>query len=185
MDQPKNAFVIKTREKEDLNQYWYSPFTIKKIVEELQASATKAAFLSTPSVYFSLPKDSQLRADSWVFDLDEQWSSDPHYVRYDFNKPEELPAALHQSFDCVVIDPPFITREVWEKYAQAAKLLLAPNGKVIASTVAENEALLHELLGTTPCTFQPSIPHLIYQYNIFINFQAKVLCERNPELPED
>ena len=28
------------------------------------------------------------------------------------------------SFDMVIIDPPFITREVWEKYASTAKLLL-------------------------------------------------------------
>lgn len=45
-------------------------------------------------------------------------------ARYDFNHPEAIPEHLQHSFDCVVIDPPFITREVWEKYAQAAKLLL-------------------------------------------------------------
>jgi len=44
--------------------------------------------------------------------------------RYDFNHPEAIPESLHHLFDCVVIDPPFITREVWEKYASAAKLLL-------------------------------------------------------------
>lgn len=27
-------------------------------------------------------------------------------------------------FDVIVIDPPFITREVWEKYSEAAKLLM-------------------------------------------------------------
>lgn len=50
-------------------------------------------------------------------------------MRYDYNAPEQLPAALHGTFDCVVIDPPFITREVWAKYAQAAKLLLQPGGE--------------------------------------------------------
>jgi 16S rRNA G966 N2-methylase RsmD len=29
---------------------------------------------------------------------------------------------LHGSFDFVLIDPPFITREVWEKYAITARL---------------------------------------------------------------
>jgi hypothetical protein len=38
-------------------------------------------------------------------------------VYYDFNKYEELSKDLHGYFDMVVIDPPFITREVWEKYA--------------------------------------------------------------------
>ena len=77
-------------EKEDLNQYWYSPATIQVLVkvqhcnmeahedssiaagsmlcqiamnasallllQELTSVATRAAFLSTPSLYFSLPK---------------------------------------------------------------------------------------------------------------------------------
>ena len=123
----------RTAENELLNQYWYSAPTIKALVEEIQASATKVAFLSTPSVYFSLPKGSPVREASWVFDLDDQWSKDPHYFKYDFNHPEAIPEALHHTFDCVVIDPPFITREVWEKYAAAAKLLLTkdPPGEPI------------------------------------------------------
>ena len=38
---------------------------------------------------------------------------------YDFNKPEDLAAELKGYFDMVVIDPPFITREVWEKVTQS------------------------------------------------------------------
>lgn len=30
---------------------------------------------------------------------------DPAFVKYDFNKPEDIPAYLHHTFDCVVIDP--------------------------------------------------------------------------------
>ena len=66
-------------------------------------------------------------------------------------------------FDCVVIDPPFITPECWKLYAATAKLILAPGGKVIASTIAENAPLMKELLGASPQRFQPSIPHLVYQ----------------------
>lgn len=43
---------------------------------------------------------------------------------YDFNNLETLPAAMHHTFDMVVIDPPFITEEVWSKYADATRLLL-------------------------------------------------------------
>ena len=47
----------------------------------------------------------------------------------------------------VVIDPPFITREVWEKYTTAAKLLLKPDGgRVLGSTIDENEEFMNELL---------------------------------------
>ena len=51
-----------------------------------------------------------MKANSWVFDLDDQWSKDAHYFKYDFNFPERIPAELHGTFDFVVIDPPFITR---------------------------------------------------------------------------
>jgi EEF1A lysine methyltransferase 1 len=50
-----------------------------------------------------------------VFDFDQKFNKDPGFVFYDFNKPEDIPAELHSYFDMVVIDPPFITREVWEK----------------------------------------------------------------------
>lgn len=106
--------------------------------------------------------------------------------RYDFNKPSDVPVELHHTFDCVVIDPPFITREVWEKYAETARLLLTASGKVIGTTVAENESMLGEILpGMTATKFKPSIPNLIYQYNLFTNYSPSVLCEANPEIPDD
>ena len=58
-----NAFLTKCREREDLNQYWYSTHTIEVMVEEVMANATKACFLSTPSIYFSLPKKSDVRKE--------------------------------------------------------------------------------------------------------------------------
>ena len=35
------------------------------------------------------------------------------YFKYDFNKPEDIPNNFHGNFDMAVIDPPFITKEVW------------------------------------------------------------------------
>jgi hypothetical protein len=32
--------------------------------------------------------------------------------------------------------------------------------------------------------FQPSIPHLVYQYNIFANYDDEELNKKNPEIPE-
>lgn len=74
---------------------------------------------------------SPLRQAAWLLDYDDQWATDPHFFKYDFKQPEALPAHLRGAFDCVVIDPPFITREVWALYAQAAQLLLAPGGELV------------------------------------------------------
>lgn len=62
----------------------------------------------------------------------------------------------------VVIDPPFITREVWEKYAKCAKALLKTDGLFLISTIDENEAMIKELTGSDKKTFRPSIPNLVY-----------------------
>jgi 16S rRNA G966 N2-methylase RsmD len=70
-------------------------------------------------------------------------------VYYDFNKNSEIAQELLGQFDMVVIDPPFITREVWEKYAECAKMLLKQNGSGIylVSTIDENEEMIKELTG--------------------------------------
>lgn len=79
---------------------------------------------------------SQLRKESVVLDYDKQWESDPGFVWYDFNVPENIPERLHGSFEGVLIDPPFITPEVWEKYSTTAKLLLKEGGKIICTTIS-------------------------------------------------
>jgi len=106
------------------------------------------AFLSTPSIYFSL-KDKDVKAKSKCFDFDPAFGKkDPSgFVLYDFNKPEAIPECLHHTFDMVVIDPPYITEEVWRKYAEAARLLLVEGGKILGSTIDENEPFLKEMLG--------------------------------------
>ena len=129
-------------------------------------------------------QDSALLKGSKVFDLDEQWSDRAGYVRYDFRRPGDIPTALHGKFDGILIDPPFITREVWDQYAAAAKLLLAGGGRVICTTVAENATLMSELFAATATPFKPSIPNLVYQYDLFCNFEPQVLCSANPEVPE-
>lgn len=67
--------------------------------EILACGAKKACFLSTPSLFFSLPTDSALRQASWVFDLDVQFGlREANYFSYDFNKPSELPSHLLGTF---------------------------------------------------------------------------------------
>ena len=84
-----------------------------------------------------------------------------------------------------------LPNQVWRKYGEAARKLLtagdgngcAGSGKVICTTVAENEPLLVELFGAKSTKFQPSIPNLVYQYNLFTNYPSEVFAELNPEIP--
>ena len=85
----------------------------------------------------------------------------------------------------VVIDPPFITREVWEKYTTAAKMLLKPEGGIVlGSTIDENEEFMNELLGCSRRAFRPSIPNLVYQYSLYSNYDSEGLNSANPEIPQ-
>jgi hypothetical protein len=154
------AFLRNVPEVADMNQYWYSPTTIETIVGELEAAAQgqdsplRVACLSTPSVFFSLPEGSAVRAGSVAFDYDRQWEGHANYRFFDFNDPSgTIEPALQHRFDMCVVDPPFITRDVWTKYAEAIRLCLKPAGvggapgRVILTTVGENEAMLRTVLG--------------------------------------
>jgi len=64
-----NNFLASTSENGDFNQYWYSAKTIKAIVTEIEAcGAKRIAFLSTPSLYFSLTNE-ELKKSSYLFDV--------------------------------------------------------------------------------------------------------------------
>ena len=54
-----------------------------------------------------------------LLDLDDYFGSDAGWVKYDYKAPGDIPPALRGAFDAVVIDPPFITEEVWTLYAEA------------------------------------------------------------------
>ena len=147
--------------------------------DQCEAVGKRIAFLSTPSIYFSL-KNKEIKDNSVCMDLDENFGKKlkPEcYFSYDFNKPELIPQEMHGTFDMVVVDPPFITREVWEKYTVAVKLLLPadengkPKGNIFCSTIDENKDFMKELLDVEPCVFRPSIPNLVYQYSFYTNFK--------------
>ena len=144
------TFLNNNEEDGDYNQYWYSPYTIEKIIEDTVTlfnndnndnnNEVCLCYLSTPSLYFSLPE--YLRKTSYVFDYDKKWSNDRGFVFYDFHEPSNIPSDLIGKADYVIIDPPFITRDVWEKYADTAKLLIKkgnsldgePLGKIVCTT---------------------------------------------------
>eukprot|EP00357_Protocruzia_adherens_P024200 CAMPEP_0114989586 /NCGR_PEP_ID=MMETSP0216-20121206/10282_1 /TAXON_ID=223996 /ORGANISM="Protocruzia adherens, Strain Boccale" /LENGTH=187 /DNA_ID=CAMNT_0002352585 /DNA_START=21 /DNA_END=584 /DNA_ORIENTATION=+ len=185
-DAKPNRFLLRNKEKSDMNQYWFSPKTIQKLISEIQGTGhKKVAFISTPSLYFSIPKDDEeLKSNSKVLEFDKGFAKDPNFVFYDFNEPENVPEELKHSFEMVVIDPPFITRDVWSKYATTAKLLMKPDAKALLCSIEENADMLKELMGVQKCAFKPSIPNLIYQYTFYCNYEATVMNEANEEIPE-
>jgi len=176
----------------DLNQYWYSSATIATLVGVVRehvlrvhhGCAFDCAFVSTPSLFFSLTAAE--RAGCRLLEYDETLCSADGCVRFDFHRPTALPQELRGAFKCVVIDPPFITRDVWQLYAQTARHLLPEEGGLLVlTTVIENAPMLAELLDARPNVYLPSIPNLPYQYSVYTNFKAPLLDSPNPEVPHD
>lgn len=62
-----SIFGEKNEEKAELNQYWYSPYTISQMVEEILAIGGKTALISTPSIYFSIPEEA--RKNCYLLDV--------------------------------------------------------------------------------------------------------------------
>lgn len=88
----------------------------------------------------------------------------------------------------MLVDPPFITKEVWEKYAQAIHKIAKKDGegritaRLLVSSIDENADLLKKLIGVERKTFRPSIPHLVYQYSFYANYQDSELDKINEEI---
>lgn len=68
----KNEFLRQNHENRDLNQYWYSKMTIDILCDAVRESAlisggNRVAFLSTPSLFFSLSREE--RESCALFDV--------------------------------------------------------------------------------------------------------------------
>jgi hypothetical protein len=62
--------------------------------------------------------------------------------------------------------------------------LLAEGGRILLSTIDENEAFIKELTGADRRVYRPSIPNLVYQYSLYSNYESEGLNSKNPEIPD-
>jgi hypothetical protein len=179
------------RENPDFNQYWYSPKTIRTIVDELRMiKPRRVACLSTPTVFFA-SCEAGLPCD--LFEFDEQFKSQTCvdeatnlFIKFDYRDPT-VAAALHHQYDVIVADPPFITEEVLRGYSIAASALLVTGGRILITSTAENLELIRSLFSSSihSVPFRPAIPSLVYQYDLFINYpldSQSHLAHENGEL---
>ena len=64
-------------------------------------------------------------------------------------------------------------------------VVAVPRGKLLLSTIPEHEGYLHVLLGCAQPRFRPSIPNLIYQYSLYVNYPSAPLSKLNPEIDDE
>lgn len=186
VDSKENKFLKIYSEKENFNQYWFSEKTINFIVNQVETYGHKCAFVSTPSIFFSC--NSKIQENSYLFEFDEKLiKKHKNGVKFDFNNFTDLSDQFYNYFDFIVVDPPFITEFAWGCYADFIKLISKKENdtyqaKILTCSIAENENMLKKMLNLGVRNFQPSIPHLVYQYNFYTNYEDEELSKINPEL---
>lgn len=93
--------------------------------------------MSAPSVYQKLKQgevEGWDRVSAVVLEFDRRFAVYGHdFIFYDYNEPLSLGASLApQSFDVVLADPPYISKECLEKISRTIKYL--SKGKVLLCT---------------------------------------------------
>ena len=68
---------------------------------------------------------------------------------------------------------------------ESKRVVSVPRGKLLLTTIPEHEGYLYVLLGCAQPRFRPSIPHLIYQYSIYVNYPSAPLMQLNPEIDDE
>jgi hypothetical protein len=184
VESKKNKFLKITGETEEFNQYWFSESTIEFIINQVERYGKSIAFISTPSIFFSVSPEIQEK--SILFDYDEKFTKKHKNAKIfdyrDFDESNLKINGFFQNFDFIVVDPPFITKEVWQKYSDFIKIISTQDAKILASSISENKGMLNEFLNLEIKNYQPSIPHLVYQYNFFTNYKDEDLDSANPEI---
>jgi hypothetical protein len=186
VDSKTNKFLKLNPENENLNQYWFSESTIQFFtyqIEKYSNQSEKIAFISTPSLFFTV--NSEIQNKSYLFDYDEKLiKKHKNCIWFDFNWTDfsSITTNHAKSFDYIIIDPPYINEEAWSKYANFVNLIATDNAKILTCSIKENNQMLKKLLNLDVKKYQPSIPHLVYQYNIYANYDDEELDKINPEI---
>lgn len=109
----------------NLSQFWYSPATQQLLARELLDNATRETrtmVISAPSAYAAMLRECsdrpELLENVWLMEFDERFellAKQGRFVKYDFNKPLDVPRELKGTFDRVLVDPPFLSDECQSK----------------------------------------------------------------------
>ena len=192
-----NKFLKLNKEKADFNQYWFSEKSIEFIINQIKKvykndKAIKIAFVSTPSIFFSLPEE--IKDHSWLFEYDEKLlKKHKNSVFFDFNDFSQVDECHFNKYDLVIVDPPYINKPSWTQFANFVTIIAKKcednigkfSCKILTCSIAENAPMLKELLNLNIKNYQPSIPNLVYQYNFFTNFDDEELDRFNEEIPNE
>ena len=167
-----------------LSQFWYDERTADTLAREclLATDGGSIACVSCPTLFDRLLQEDAIRdgrTKAVLFEIDDRFLAkygDERFVFYDYRQPLNFPHLLRNSFDLIVLDPPFLADECMVKVAQTVRCLSKPDAKIIACTGAIMEELLGRLLNVKRCQFEPRHKNnLANEFACFANFRTELL----------
>ncbi|OMO68725.1 DNA methylase, N-6 adenine-specific, eukaryotic [Corchorus olitorius] len=159
-----------------LSQFWYEPETARTVAQEVNSlcngSNYKVACIACPTLYAYL-KNMNPNISAQLLEYDkrfEQYGSD--FTFYDYNQPEDLPLELKHSYQVIVADPPYLSKECLEKVTQTISFLARPQESYLLLLTGEVQRdRAAELLGLHPCNFRPQhSSKLGNEFRLFTNY---------------
>ena len=157
-----------------LSQFWYTSETAKILATEAHCDGT-VGFISSPSAYVAYKQlyGGENGGDSYLFEFDLRFGRFKDFEYYDYNNPDTIRQDLKGKFNCLVIDPPFLSEECFGKTMQTVKLLGRKDCKYIICTGQVMEGLAKTLANANLVKFQPRHEKgLSNDFSCFINYDS-------------
>ncbi|KAI4503957.1 hypothetical protein M0802_001360 [Mischocyttarus mexicanus] len=130
-----------------LSQFWYDDDTANTIAKGAVKSTPengKIALISCPTLYVPLQRICGKRQVT-VLEYDYRFALyGEDFIKYDYKLPLNIPKNLHNTFDLVIADPPFLSNECLGKTAATIEFL--SKNKVVLCTGAVMKNLARRLL---------------------------------------
>lgn len=184
-EQELNQAADTPQEDWQLSQFWYNHETAVRLMDEVLAILPengRCAFIACPTVWKVMRKEHP-EIHNVLFEYDTRFATgDQSFVEYDYNNDESIEqtySSLKDSFDVLIIDPPFLSRECFEKVSHLVKFIgkSSPQCKHIICTGAVQEENIKEFFpGSHRVVFQPKHErNLMNPFACFVDYETKTL----------
>ncbi|CAA7267726.1 unnamed protein product [Cyclocybe aegerita] len=138
-----------------LSQFWYSEAFANRLADCLHSlctPTTKIAFVCCPTGFVAFQHKKKLEG-ARLLEFDQRFAvlSPSQFVPYDLNEPDVFPEVLKESFDLVVVDPPYLNEVTNRQIAKTLRQILHPtNGKLLVITSTSVEDVLSDVYVEQP-----------------------------------
>ncbi|XP_067674138.1 EEF1A lysine methyltransferase 1-like [Haliotis asinina] len=166
------------KENWQLSQFWYDDTTATRLADEalrVAGSSGRIACVSSPTLYRKLRDICPDTCTVKCLEFDERFQMfGEDFQFYDYREPLKLPADWKNSFDIVMVDPPFLNEDCLCKTAISVRFLA--KDKIILCTGAVMEKAAKKLLDLEVCVFQPRHSNALQnEFRCFTNYKSELL----------